>query len=402
MNIGVFIKSISPEAGGGFTFQETVVNYLVSQNSNHKITIFHYGMSQSSTSVKYVSMASCRFSSLIQKFCFEFLGNRLQLASFYLSRLLKFKLPFPYGSTLDRQVRKHKIDFVIFLSPEYEQVEVPYICTIWDLEHRAQPYFPEMSSQGEWKHRERFYNRMLKRASYVITGTKIGKDEICRFFGVSPERIRLLPHPTPGFALKIPSSADPVDPEIAKLLSSEPFIFYPAQFWAHKNHLTLLLAIREMKQKVNLALVGSDKGNLKYIKGKVEELGLSEQVYFLGFVSRKNLISLYKNAVAMVYPSLCGPENLPPLEAFALGCPVIASDIPGSREQLGENALLVKGDSPQEFSKAISSLLADEEKRTALIQKGDQRARGYTEKEFVRDLYIIIEEFAKIRSLWKS
>jgi glycosyltransferase involved in cell wall biosynthesis len=41
------------------------------------------------------------------------------------------------------------------------------------------------------------------------------------------------------------------------------------------------------------------------------------------------------------YPSFFGAENLPPLEAFALGCPVIAADMPGAREQLGDAAILV-------------------------------------------------------------
>ncbi|MFM6269445.1 MAG: glycosyltransferase, partial [Dolichospermum sp.] len=53
------------------------------------------------------------------------------------------------------------------------------------------------------------------------------------------------------------------------------------------------------------------------------------------------MTSLYINAFSLAFMSFFGPDNLPPLEAMALGCPVIASKVSGSEEQLGNNALLV-------------------------------------------------------------
>src|SRR5204862_3538567 len=96
----------------------------------------------------------------------------------------------------------------------------------------------------------------LQRATYVITGTAIGRDELVRFYGVDKSRIRLLPHPTPRFALD--SASAPAAP--AKVPS--PYVVYPAQFWSHKNHVGLVRAIAELRQRgtvVHAALVGSDK-----------------------------------------------------------------------------------------------------------------------------------------------
>ena len=143
--------------------------------------------------------------------------------------------------------------------------------------------------------------------------------------------------------------------------------------------------------------VGSDKGNLNHIKQMTNELGLARQVHFLGFVSQSDLISLYRNALALTYVSFCGPENLPPLEAFALGCPVVASEVPGAREQLGDAALLVDPCSPEEIGDAIKALHDDPNEARALVDKGRQRALRWTGHDFVRGVYKILDNFEPVR-----
>ena len=59
------------------------------------------------------------------------------------------------------------------------------------------------------------------------------------------------------------------------------------------------------------------------------ERGLAGAVHILGFVSDEELVALYQHAHALLYLSRFGPENLPPLEAFALGCPAIVEDVCG-------------------------------------------------------------------------
>jgi len=397
MNIGVFIRDISPNEGGGFTFQETVVETLASRPTQYNLTIFHYGPQKNNSSkIRYLSLG--KRVGLLNHLLYDVILRPLQPLSLKLRRGFKFNFPYPYGSKLDKYVRKNNIDLILFPAPDFEAVDVPYISTVWDLEHRAQPYFPEVSRKGEWRRRQKFFEKFLPRASFVITGTEVGKTEIVRFFDVAPERIRLLPHPTPAFALesyrKIKTKCDSV---------SEPFILYPAQFWSHKNHFNLLLGLKILKDKgilIELALVGSDKGNLAYIKSLVSELKLQDQVKCLGFVNREELVSLYQNALALVYASLCGPENLPPLEAFALGCPVIAADIPGSREQLGENALLVNPQAPDEIAQAIEKFLNSQSVRNTYIERGRLRATQFTHENFVSGLLEIFDEFQKLRKLW--
>jgi len=143
--------------------------------------------------------------------------------------------------------------------------------------------------------------------------------------------------------------------------------------------------------------VGSDKGNLDHVKKLTNKLGLASQVHFLGFVSQSDLVSLYRNAFALTYMSLCGPENLPPLEAFALGCPVVASEIAGAAEQLGEAAVLVDPCSPEEIANAIKHLLDDPKRVRTLVEKGRQRASRWTGRDFVRGVFKMLDAFEPVR-----
>jgi len=242
----------------------------------------------------------------------------------------------------------------------------------------------------------------LQRATFVIVGTEIGGDEVRQFFQVPPDRIRKLPHPTPRFALQAGTQGS--GQGVGKYGLKSPFLFYPAQFWAHKNHVNLLLALQLLRERggleLPLALTGSDKGNLDHVKALCESLGLGSQVRMLGHVEQETLVGLYRSALALIYPSFSGPENLPPLEAFALGCPVIAADVPGAREQLGDAAIFFDPRDPGKIADAIESVYTSNELRDALVAKGRMRASAWTTRNFVNGVYAMVDEFVPIRRCW--
>ena len=173
---------------------------------------------------------------------------------------------------------------------------------------------------------------------------------------------------------------------------------------AHKNHAGLLLALRLLRDQHNLALplalAGSDRGNQPDIRQMVNDLDLVEQVHFLGFVASDDLIALYRKAFCLAYVTFCGPENLPPLEAFALSCPVVASRVAGAQEQLGDAALLVDPKKPEEIAQAIKSLWKDAALRQILINRGLERATKFTGEDFVKGVFAILDEFEPIRRCW--
>jgi glycosyltransferase involved in cell wall biosynthesis len=318
----------------------------------------------------------------------------------FLRKIKLYKKNVYRFSDLELTAGRENIELIWLPSQDYIPIgTIPYFFTVWDLQHRLQPYFPEVSEKGIWRHREATFSEAIRKASYVITGTQAGKDEIIRFYGVPEERIKKgFLHPTPVFAL----GCDKTYP--LPVTVTAPYVFYPAQFWPHKNHICILLALKHLKEKentrINVVFVGKDYGNKKYIEKKILEFGLTDQVKLMGFVERETLIALYQHGLTLVYPSFFGPENLPPLEAMALGLPVIAADMPGVKEQLGEHALLFKPDNEKQLAAQILRMASDNNLREGLISRGKDRSRSYTVEHYMEGMLVLFDKFAKIRRCW--
>ena len=182
------------------------------------------------------------------------------------------------------------------------------------------------------------------------------------------------------------------------------YLFYPAQFWAHKNHINLLHAVDRLAnvygRSLDAVFVGADHGNLEHVKSVCSRLGLAGRVHFLGFVPRDDLVSLYREAFALSYVTFFGPENLPPLEAFALGCPVIASNVSGASEQLGDAAIFVDPRSPDDIASAVVRLRDEAGLRERLLVSGKEIARERSSESFVTGALAFLDDFEAVRRCW--
>jgi len=292
---------------------------------------------------------------------------------------------------------------VWFATSTFVECGLPYLYTVWDLQHVLQPWFPEVSRDGAWEVRQRTFSDAILRASAVVTPNRAGAAQLQRAFPIPDDRVLQLPHPTPAFALS-PRSA-PRDAPLAKHAIKRPFLFYPAQFWAHKDHVTAVEALGRLRDTgldFSLVFCGSDRGNARFVRQRAADLGVLQHVHFLGFVSMEELCALYQEAFALLYVSLFGPENLPPLEAFGLGCPVIAAKVPGAEEQLGDAALLVEPMNPQDCASAVVRLHAQAGLRDSLIARGRARAARFQEEDYVKGILAYLDRFDHIRQRWSA
>ena len=399
MKVGVFLSDQAPTIGGGFTFQDAIFQALIKLDSRHTFVIFS----------KLGKEQPTEFGSKRLQFVTSERGL-LELARYKLIRIAARAiagLPIIGNRIHNVDVNWLKqaaadlgIDVMWFVTPGYIEVDTPYIFTVWDLQHRLQPWFPEVSAKGEWNGREKLYANAIPRATAIIVGSEAGKSEIVQFYRVPSDRVKYIPLPTPRFTLT--SSVDRGKEVLAKHHIPEGFLFYPAQFWPHKNHVALLLAVSILRKDYGLifpvVFVGSDMGNLKHVRRIVDELDLSAQVNHLGFVSRDDLVGLYRNAFALTCLTFFGPDNLPPLEAFALGCPVIASNV--CQEQLGDAALLVDPKNERKIAEAIKQLHDDPVLRNTLVSRGIARASKWTAEDSVRAVFSLIDEFEPVRRCW--
>jgi glycosyltransferase involved in cell wall biosynthesis len=299
-------------------------------------------------------------------------------------------------------IRENEIELVWFLRQDGISVSVPYIATVWDLAHRLRPYFPEVSITGwDWEGREYTFMSVLPRASFILTGTSAGKNEIVHYYRVNPDNVLVVPFPAPAF----PSEDHHRFPDVREKYGIRgDFLFYPAQFWPHKNHVNVLIALALLKRErgitIEMVFTGSDKGNAQHVIEKIAELGLQDQVHMLGFIPREDLRALYSKAQALTFATFFGPDNIPPLEAFALGCPVIASRVSGAQEQLGDAALFFEPSDPQDLASAILTLLHDRQMRAQMVRKGSELAKMRTPQSYVDQVCSILDNFASVRRCW--
>jgi len=85
-----------------------------------------------------------------------------------------------------------------------------------------------------------------------------------------------------------------------------------------------------------------------------------------------------------------------------LGCPVIAADIPGAKQELGDAAMLVNPANEFEIAEALKSVRSDSAKRESLIARGKERARRFTGSDFANGLFDLLDEFQPIRRCWSA
>jgi glycosyltransferase involved in cell wall biosynthesis len=405
MKVGLFLGDESPYNGGSYTFTSEILNSIIKLASSSTHTFVVIGLRKEINNL--VLGKNIQYISLWQN------PRRYWLYRYYvISNAIAQKWQHPNNKfkienwhekfVIINTLEKHEIDVIWNIGPFCLTTEIPNISTVWDLQHRMQPYFPEVSIKGEWDEREEFYTKTLKRASFVLAGTNTAKLEIERFYEVPAERTRVLPFPTPDFALNPPAGDGKYI--LDKYNLPDKYLYYPAQFWSHKNHVNLVLAVKFLREKYNLkfpvVFSGSDKGNKEYVREMAAKLDLSQQVHFLGFIPQEDLIALYQNAFALTFVTFFGPDNLPPLEAFALGCPVIASKVSGATEQLEDAALLVDPKDPEHIALAIKSLWDDNNLRQALVQRGLLRASQWSGEDYTRGVFSILDEFATIRRCW--
>jgi glycosyltransferase involved in cell wall biosynthesis len=399
MRVGLLVPADHSRVGGGINYEIETFDALLrhAKNSSHEFVLFSTDGASLPTAAKEFEQVAIRWPVARQV-----LARIVRIMNTFLTRGIGVPHIFLPEDWLDSLLLKERIGLFVNLNPSTPTTAVPYLTIVWDLQHRFNPFFPEVSAKGRWTLCEDRFSRLLKRAAIVVVGNNCGLEQAERCYGVHPSRMRKLPHPTPAFALEAAQRGKLAPP--AGLPAK--YLFYPAQFWPHKNHVTLLRAMSYLRTKhaycPPVVFSGSDQGNLAYVQRVAAELDLTDHIYFPGFVPQAEVVTLYQNAMALVYMSLCGPENLPPLEAFALGCPVICNCHEGALEQLGDAALFFEPMDEKSLADAIHAIYTQPALRDDLVRKGRLRAGKYTGDEFAHDMLDIIDRFSSWRACWSE
>ena len=280
---------------------------------------------------------------------------------------------------------------------------VPSITTLWDCNWRINSFLPEYSfTRYGFDELDTGVERIVLKSSYIITGTEVGKKQISHFYGVPEEKIRVIPFfppPLERFKEEQFEDSTEIEDEIA-----DEFVLYPSIFIPYKNHITLIKALKYLKETYSVTLkailVGRDMGNMIYIKDRINLMGLQDQVTITGVISASRLVKLYKKALCLTYCTLNGPDNLPPLEAFSFGCPVIASSVPGAEEQLGDSAILFEPLNYKQLADAIFKMHTDLNLRNNYKKKGKERLETRTADNYIDNIVKLFDDLSYILDGW--
>jgi len=306
-------------------------------------------------------------------------------------------------SLLEKKLIKERCDLVYFVKPSIHAIalqKINYIITVWDLCHRDNLEFPEVHFNGVFIAREWLYRNLLPLALLVLVDSEILAKRMVIRYGIDRNRVLSMPFAPSPFIDNISKKEE--DNVLSLYGLDRGYFFYPAQFWPHKNHIRILQALTILNDqyiKCKVVFVGGDQGNLNYIEAKIKEYDLEEQVKILGFVPVEHIKSLYENCQAVVMPTYFGPTNLPPLEAWSLGKPLIYSN--HLKAQAGDAAIMINPDSAEELADAMKKIFDD-----TILEK--YVARGYGRlKEIDNDrklcedgLMLMLESFDKRRECW--
>jgi glycosyltransferase involved in cell wall biosynthesis len=100
-------------------------------------------------------------------------------------------------------------------------------------------------------------------------------------------------------------------------------------------------------------------------------------------------------------PSYFGPINIPPIEAFYIGTPVIYSDLRGLREQVGDAALLCNLRDPESLAEHLTFLLNNKDKREGLIKKGKMQLKKLQKNNIINIVCNILDDYETKLKCWK-
>lgn len=399
LRVGVFFNA-RPDQGGLYQYAATLVHCLSQHASQHAYRVF-----SASGGLPVSEADPARFTVEVLPAGDVARRRLIELLVMSLGRLglgARMRLIPPFGA-----MRQASFDLMLYVKPTAHSFLWSYrsVFPIHDLQHLLQPEFPEVASMGERARREFIYRHAIAAASGVLADSEVGRQDILKAYPIEVQKVHPLPYLAPTY-----SSTAVTEDDLTRVRSRyqlpDRFLFYPAAFWRHKNHELLLRAMASLQVggSLDLALVlaGALRHEYPRVRQLVSDLSLEPRVRFLGYVPDEDIYPLYRLALGLAMPTFFGPSNIPVLEAWAQGCPVLTSDIRGIREQVGEAGLLADPRDPRAWAQAIRRLASDPQLRDNLVQRGRKRVASWTPQDFVQRLEAILQsshaQSARLRS----
>ena len=401
-SIGIFVDS-EKASGGAYqellTFIKNFEKFNKEYNLNFTIicTSKELGFDRNSTKFKTVYFKMGLIKRYIHYlFNFHHFFRRIRKFLFFSNRFESF-------------LEKNDIDYLVFTGPSQYALyleKTNFCMIIPDVNHRENTEFPELSFTPEYCRKDEIFTKSLPKCSLIITNSEDIKKRISFFYNILEERIIVI-NQQPSESIKN-FKYKKNDNESIKYKEKnnlpKNYIYYPAMYLPHKNHKYIIDGVKKLNlsHKIDISAVfcGSDKGYLQNLKKYAKENNIDKKIVFLNFVNDDELPYLYINSIALVMPTLMGPTNIPPWEAFKLDVPVLYTNFENVKSVLKDAVYYIDALKSDSMVEGVKKIISDEKFTKELIEKGSNLIRGINQKEEYDQFFKSVIKNRKIRERW--
>ncbi|MEM9507260.1 MAG: glycosyltransferase family 1 protein, partial [Cyanobacteria bacterium P01_E01_bin.35] len=215
---------------------------------------------------------------------------------------------------------------------------------------------------------------VLHQAEHIICNSQATASDLNKYYGIAAHKITsiLLGYDTANFYPR-DQAAD----------TQSPYFLYLGRQDPYKNLTGLIKAFAAFPdQDYHLAIAGStDPRFTPKLQQQAEELGITNRIQWLNYLSYQELPIVISNAVALVLPTFWEGFGLPVLEAMACGTPVITSNLASLPEITGDAAILINPDNTKAITSAMIDLSQDTVMRSQLRQLSIKQAQKFSWKK---------------------
>jgi glycosyltransferase involved in cell wall biosynthesis len=378
MRIGISLLDLQPNKSGGIeTYCRDLISGLqrVDKKNQYFILLNARNRGTLEVTAKNFTVAYCDSRTFLHKSL-----NKLKIKDYTIEKIIRNNI---------ERLNLELIHFPLQTIQDYLlSIEVKKIVSIMDIQ---QEYFPEFFTKADLQNRKKMYLASCEAADEIVAISDYTNKTIIEKFHISKGKVT---------TVHLNYNEDLFNRAVQPAtLPFEPFFYYPAATWPHKNHIKLIVAFAKFHNEnkdYHLVLSGIQKQKSGEISKKIKKLKLDSHIHMLGYLEIKNLPRVFKQAFALIYPSLFEGFGIPVIEAMASGCPVIASNTTSVPEVAGNAALYFDPSSTVDIARAMKEIVRNDTMREQLIISGYRQANKFTKAKMVESTLQVYRKVAKM------
>lgn len=378
---------------GIFSFIKYISVALISNKEflkkyNLKILVFNEGIKNKTKKIIYNSFLIIKNILLTKKnriHQFNYSAKKFKQENRDLSKFIEY-----FNDESDYEKYDPHLIFPMQTNVDKKILSLGYI---YDLQHKE---LPHLFDKKEIRIRNRLFKNIIKNNNKIILNSKYVKDGLIKTYKVENKKIIQLP-----FLPYIFDNVNFLKKNIKKRYGiSDDYFFIGNNFWKHKNHEVAFKAFEiflEKNPKYQLICTGKTHDSrfpnyFKNLTKNFEVLIKNGRLKILNLIPRTDQLSLMKNSIAVVQPTLYegGPGGFSTYEALAIGKKVIISDIPINKEINSNNLYFFNPNLPSDLAKIFMKLIKI--RKSLRINVRYKSISEGNKKKFGKFLYKIINK----------